>query len=323
MTFGERVFQYCERGTNEALLAEPVNALSNAAFLLAALAGFFIVLRRPPQERNADQLLLPVLVLFIGLGSLAFHLYANSAAALADVVPISVFMLVYLGLALNRFLGVPPAWTTLLVIGFTAIVAITMQVRCGEGGVVSFNGLDSESVKPCLNGSLFYFPALAGLIAIGLALSERGHKAAPWLLSAAAIFAVSVTLRSLDFALCDKLVFEGRKIGTHAAWHVLNALVLFLLMRASLEGGPRSEVADSRTIPFGDEPALPRKDTPVAFMPGAEVRAPKPLAERVSSANTETADEAETADDNRVASAKAEEAETPDKKAERKPSFPM
>ena len=27
MTFGERVFQYCERGTNEALLAEPVNAL--------------------------------------------------------------------------------------------------------------------------------------------------------------------------------------------------------------------------------------------------------------------------------------------------------
>ena len=249
MTFGERVFQYCERGTNEALLAEPVNALSNVAFLLAALAGFLIVLRRPSEERNADQLLLPVLVLFIGLGSLAFHLYANSAAALADVVPISVFMLVYLGLALNRFLGVPPAWTTLLVIGFTAIVAITMQVRCGEGGVISFTGLDAEGLKPCLNGSLFYFPALAGLIAIGLALSERGHKAAPWLLSAAAIFAVSVTLRSLDFALCDKVVLEGRKIGTHAAWHILNAFVLFLLMRASLEGGPRMELAQSRDDP--------------------------------------------------------------------------
>jgi len=307
MTFGERVFQYCERGTNEALLAEPVNALSNVAFLLAALAGFFIVLRRPPEERNADQFLLPVLVLFIGLGSLAFHLYANSAAALADVVPISVFMLVYLGLALNRFLGVPPAWTTLLVVGFTAIVAITMQVRCGEGGVVSFNDLDGESVKPCLNGSLFYFPALAGLIAIGLALSERGHKAAPWLLSAAAIFAVSVTLRSLDFALCDRLVFEGRKIGTHAAWHVLNALVLFLLMRASLEGGPRSELAETKTIPIADRPADRREEMPVVIVPETELPAPKKLAERVASTDTQTADEAE----------------TPDEKAERKPVFPM
>ena len=77
MTFGERVFLYCERGGSEALFAEPINAVSNAAFLLAALAGFLLVLRRPPEERNADQFLLPVLVLFIGLGSLAFHLYAD------------------------------------------------------------------------------------------------------------------------------------------------------------------------------------------------------------------------------------------------------
>ncbi len=30
MNFGEHVFLYCERGTNEALLAEPVNAASNS-----------------------------------------------------------------------------------------------------------------------------------------------------------------------------------------------------------------------------------------------------------------------------------------------------
>lgn len=273
MTFGERVFLYCERGANEALLAEPFNALSNGAFLLAALAGFLLVLRRPPEERNADQFLLPVLVLFIGLGSLAFHLYANSAAALADVVPISVFMLVYLGLALNRFLGVPPAWTTLLVAGFAAIVAITMQVRCGEGSI-GFAGSDAAGVKPCLNGSLFYLPALAALIVVGLTLSERGHKAAPWLLWAAAIFAVSIALRSLDLALCDKVVIEGRKVGTHAAWHVLNALTLFLLLRASFEGGP-SSVTRAEMPPLSDEPAEPPSDEraeppsekPAGFMP--------------------------------------------------------
>ena len=67
---------------------------------------------------------------------------------------------------------------------------------------------------------------------------SAGHRAAPWLLWAAAIFAVSITLRSLDLALCDKVLIEGRKVGTHFAWHMLNALTLFLLLRASLEGGP-------------------------------------------------------------------------------------
>ena len=145
MTFGERVFHYCERGTNEALLAEPANALSNVAFLLAALAGFAIVLRLPPERRDADLLLLPALVFFIGLGSFAFHLYANRAAELADIVPISVFMLVYFGFALNRFVGVPPAWTVLLVIGFTAVIAMTGQVQCGEGVV----GFSRPILKAC------------------------------------------------------------------------------------------------------------------------------------------------------------------------------
>ena len=183
------------------------------------------------------------------------------ATELADVVPIGVFMLVYLGLALNRFLGIPPASTTFLVIGFAAIVAITMQVRCGEG-FIGFPGADAAGVKPCLNGSLSYLPALAALIVVGLVLSERGHRAAPWLLWAAAIFAVSITLRSLDLALCDKVVIEGRKTGTHAAWHVLNALALFLLLRASLEGGPDSVAR-----------AEPHAETPVEFLRPEEVPA--------------------------------------------------
>jgi hypothetical protein len=272
MTLGEHVFLYCERGTNEALLAEPVNALSNGALLLAALAGFFVVLRQPEEDRNADQFLLPVIVLFIGLGSLAFHLYANSAAQLFDVVPIGVFMLAYLSLALNRFLGVPPATTAFLVIGFAAIAAIVLQVRCGQD-FIGFPPADLTGVKPCLNGSLGYLPALAALIVVGLALSERGHKAAPWLLWAAAIFAVSITLRSLDLALCDKVVIQGRNTGTHAAWHVLNALALFLLIRASLEGGPETYTK-------------PHAETPVEFLRPEEVETAREPTEPVSLAAT-------------------------------------
>jgi ceramidase len=242
MTFGEHVFLYCERGTSAALSAEPINAVSNVAFVLAALMGLQLLEWRPRAEQSADQFLLIGLVALIGIGSFAFHLFATQETELLDVVPIAVFTLVYLGFALNRFLGVPPGWMVLLVIGFTAIMAAASQVKCWDGGI-GFPGAEVQGVKPCINGSVFYLPALGALIVVGLLLEERRHRAAPYVLWAAAIFAVSLTLRSLDLALCDKVLIEGQKVGTHAAWHVLNALALFLLLRATLEGGPSAEVA--------------------------------------------------------------------------------
>jgi hypothetical protein len=306
MTFGEHVFLYCERGTNTALLAEPINAASNAAFLLAGLVGLQLVLWRPAEERNADLFLLPVLVLFIGAGSLAFHLYADRGTAIADVVPIAVFMLVYLGFALNRFLLVPPGFTVLAVIGFMAIMALTSQVQCAAGSV-GFLGETTEGAKPCLNGSVFYLPALIALIVVGLVLHEREHRAAPWLLWAGAIFAVSLTLRSLDLALCDKVLIDGRKVGTHFAWHTLNALALFLLLRASLATAPRSAVV-SETHPVAEQPAEAETEQPEPsagdLRPATAVEKtlaeglappPKKLAERVASVDEDAAkdDEAE------------------------------
>jgi hypothetical protein len=291
MTFGEHVFLYCERGTNPELLAEPLNALSNVAFLFAGLVGLQLALWRPAEERTADHILLPVLVLFIGLGSLAFHLYADHGTALADVVPIAVFMLVYLGFALNRFLGVPPGVTVLLVIGFTAIMAMTGQVQCTKTAI-GFFGPEAQGVEPCLNGSVFYLPALAAMIVIGLVLHERGQRAAPWVLWAAAIFAVSVTLRSLDLALCDKVLIDGRKVGTHFAWHVLNALALFLLLRATLAAGPVHAAEPSIAQPLGE--AAKREAEPKAATPPVAAPAPEP-AEALASPSEEAAKESQAA----------------------------
>jgi hypothetical protein len=286
------------------------------------LVGLQLVLWRPPEERNADLFLLPVLVLFIGLGSLAFHLYADRGTALADVVPIAVFMLVYIGFALNRFLGVPPGFTVLAVIGFMAIMAVTSQVQC-TAGAIGFAGEATQGAKPCLNGSVFYLPALIALIVVGLLLHERGHRAAPWLLWAGAIFAVSLTLRSLDLALCDTVLIDGRKVGTHFAWHVLNALALFLLLRASFEGVPDS-VRVIRTEPQAEavrpveEPrpveeqraVAAESDQPVlgvgALRPATAVEKtlaeglappPKKLAERVALASKDAAKDEEAAEE--------------------------
>ena len=240
MNLSEHVFLYCERGTNEALLAEPLNAASNISFLLAALAALVLLLRRPREERSADQSLFIALVFLIGLGSLSFHLLADRASLLADVIPINVFMLVYLGFALNRFLGMPPGWTVLTLIGFVGAVALTMQVKCWSGGV-GFPGAEITGARECLNGSLVYLPALLAMAVVGGLMAERKHPAAPYILWAAAIFAISVTFRSLGLALCDAYQFQARKIGTHFIWHLLNGLALFLLLRASLEVAPASE----------------------------------------------------------------------------------
>lgn len=236
MTLSEHVFLYCERGRNEALFAEPFNAASNAAFFLAALAALWLLLRRPKEMRSADHALLIAIVFVIGLGSLAFHLLADRVSMLADVIPIDVFMLVYLGFALNRFLGVPPGWTALTLIGFAAIVFLTMQLKCWGGGI-GFPAAEITGAAECLNGSLVYLPALVAMVIVGGLLAERKHPAAPYILLAALIFAISVTFRSLDLALCDAYEVQGRKIGTHFVWHLLNGLALFLLLRASLEVG--------------------------------------------------------------------------------------
>jgi len=287
MTFGEHVFLYCERGMSTALSAEPINAVSNVAFILAALMGLQLLEWRPREQQTSDHFLLIGLVALIGIGSFAFHLLATQESELLDVIPIAVFTLVYLGFALNRFLGVPPGWMVLLVIGFTILMGATSQVRCWDGGV-GIPGPEAQGAKTCLNGSVFYLPALGALIVVGLLLEERRHRAAPYVLWAAAIFAISLTLRSLDLALCGKFLIEDQKVGTHAAWHVLNALALFLLLRASLEAGAAAETA---AVTPGDEAEESRPATLAERLPPEEESATVAETEPVAPAPEEAAKE--------------------------------
>lgn len=68
--------QYCERvGTNPDFWGEPVNAITNAAFLVAALWVY-----REALKRNRLDLLSGLLctnVFFIGIGSFLFHTHAT------------------------------------------------------------------------------------------------------------------------------------------------------------------------------------------------------------------------------------------------------
>ncbi|MFZ9948762.1 MAG: PfkB family carbohydrate kinase [Gemmobacter sp.] len=109
MSLFDPVDAYCER-TDPSLWSEPVNALTNAAFLIAA-AVMWVRLRG---ESDPTGRILCVLLGAIGVGSGLFHLFANRLTGIMDVVPILGFILAYVFAAHRRFwrqgqVAVPPA----------------------------------------------------------------------------------------------------------------------------------------------------------------------------------------------------------------------
>jgi hypothetical protein len=90
------VRDYCER-SGPGFWAEPVNALSNVAFLLAAVIAF----RRWRHVGGNDLASLGLIAVVAagGLGSFGFHALATLGAAVLDVGPIAVFICSYLAYA--------------------------------------------------------------------------------------------------------------------------------------------------------------------------------------------------------------------------------
>jgi hypothetical protein len=205
---------YCER-LGAGLLAEPLNALSNAAFFIAALWA-----ARAARRRGSEPViwLLTALVLVIGLGSLAFHTFANQWSALADVLPITLFIYGYLAFALRRFLAFD-WWKVALgmAVLFAAIFA-------------------AERIMPpgFMNGSGAYLPALVASVLVSLQLLRNGHPAQLNVSLASTILFVSLIFRTADLVVCSIL-----PIGTHFIWHILNGVVLALYLEAAIRYGQR------------------------------------------------------------------------------------
>lgn len=206
---------YCER-TAPGLWAEPVNAVTNLAFLLAAallLRDWLAVYRGRPAA-GWDRLLLVVLVGLIGIGSGLFHTFAQTWAALADVLPIALFISVFLLVCLKRMAG----------LGWPATALWFTLYHLANWAVKTW--LPAE----LLNGSVYYLPSWAALLAMAGWLAWRRHPRAALFAGGAVLFLVSLGFRSVDLALC-----AAWPLGTHFLWHLLNAALLWLLTRAVMD----------------------------------------------------------------------------------------
>lgn len=220
MALTDQIFGYCERGLDAGFLAEPLNAVSNAMFFVAAALGWRAWQQQPADERGWPELALVGLVGLIGVGSTLFHTFATRWAAIADAAPIGLFMLAYMGYVLRRFCGFGWGWVAGVLALFLASFPLAAGITCGA--------------RPCLNGSVAYVPALLALGLVTVALARIRHPAWRHLCVATALFAVSLAARSVDRALCPYTIISGRAAGTHALWHVLNGCLLLVLLLAAI-----------------------------------------------------------------------------------------
>ena len=209
MDWTRTIDAYCER-TSAAFWAEPVNAVTNLAFLVAAWIG--VALWRRSGRRDPASLFLVILAGVIGIGSFLFHTFANRWSNLADVLPIAVFIYAYFGLALARFVGLRRSVAALATLAFL-------------GASVAAGPL----LAPIAGSSAGYIPALAALVVTGGGLTLAGRAQGPLVLAAGGVFALSLAFRMADQPLC-----ADWPLGTHFAWHILNATTLGLLLAAAI-----------------------------------------------------------------------------------------
>ncbi|GJE53574.1 MULTISPECIES: ceramidase domain-containing protein [Methylobacterium] len=218
------VMAYCER-LDGGFWAEPLNAVSNGAFLAAA--GVAVLRERRCEHRDPAALVLAALVALVGIGSFLFHTLANRWSMLADVIPIGLFIYAYLLLALRRLLGLP----SLLAAAITLVFA---AVNLGFGAIA--DSVLGQSSAALTNGSIDYVPAVLALLGVGGILAASGisarRSAGLSLLGVAALFLLSLTFRTIDRSVC-----AAHPGGTHFLWHLLNALVLYLLIATALRFG--------------------------------------------------------------------------------------
>lgn len=200
---------YCER-TGPEFWSEPINALTNLSFIIAAILVFRIIAKK--NIKSLDVYLFGFSFLSIGIGSFLFHTFATRWAELADVIPILIFQVLYLWFYSKNIMQLSPLKSSLFLSSFF---------------IISFF---IGTLPPLLNGSIIYAPAILYLLILSIYHVATNKKRKYTLLASSIIFIFSLTFRSIDMMFCDHLPF-----GTHFMWHLLNGVMLYMIVIGYVE----------------------------------------------------------------------------------------
>jgi len=203
VTWTRYIDGYCER-LEPGLWAEPVNAVTNLAFLVAAVVAW----TRPGMASLPLARALAAVLFLIGIGSGLFHTVAQAWSAMADVLPILGFILLYIYAANRHYLGLP-GWQS--GVGVVLFFPYAAAVGYAIGALL----------PPAVAGSSAYISVWLLIALYGVFLLRRLPDVGRGLLIGAVILGLSITARILDVPLCG-----AWPLGTHFLWHILNAVML-------------------------------------------------------------------------------------------------
>jgi hypothetical protein len=196
---------YCER-VGPGLLAEPLNAVSNMSFLLAAWAAWVLATRTG--AFSAGDRVLIALAASVGIGSILWHTYPTSLTLILDIVPILFFIIWYIWLYTRNVIGMRSLFA--VASGAAFLIATFLVIPYSH----------------VLHGALVYTPGLIVVLVLGVFHARERRAARFTLLTAAGIYLAALFFRTIDNEVCSVLT-----IGTHFLWHLLIGLVTYLAMR--------------------------------------------------------------------------------------------
>lgn len=222
---------YCERAGDAALWAEPLNAITNLFFIIAAVLAARVLLQHSKiyhsreggnplsvsegdsrlrgNDKTIDLWLLIAALFAIGLGSGAWHLQPTARTLLMDVIPITLFMNIYLISALRRLFSL--SW---------------QRVFCWWGLYLLLTFAGQIYLPPdLLHGTVMYLPTYAAMVALTYGLARRDRATGKLFAIITSVWSLSLIARTVDLEICSQ--FE---LGTHFLWHTLNAWVLWRLL---------------------------------------------------------------------------------------------
>lgn len=225
-TTASYIDNYCERNHRPEPLAEPLNLVTNIVFVISALI-IFRMLRAYKQIalRNLDVIILTITLAVIGFGSAAYHSFPNGKTVLMDVIPIGIFIHLYLLSFARRIIGLNYIFCVIFLAAFIGL------------GMYFQNNFSPDT----LNGTIMYVPTYLTLMlmVIVMAFVKQNHLYLH-VINTAVIWTFSLAFRTVDMQLCT----HTYNIGTHFLWHALNGIVLYRLLAVLvLDRAARTEVA--------------------------------------------------------------------------------
>ncbi|QDT03026.1 Ceramidase [Rubripirellula lacrimiformis] len=199
---------YCER-CSDGVWAEPINAISNVSFLIAAWLAYRYARRHAQLDRSIRIMI--GLAGAIAIGSALFHTFATRWAQALDVLPIFAFQIGFLWLYLRNVAGL--CWQRCFAACSLLIVTTLLAAMFPQ----------------FINGSLMYVPAYLSLAGLTLLHHWHDRPAGRWMFGTLAGLTIALIFRTIDIAVCAMM-----PLGTHFLWHLINGFVIYASMRVLL-----------------------------------------------------------------------------------------